>query len=221
MFFFQIGKTERFEELQHLYEKYHLNHLVTATSGPCLYHSTRSSEEISEIRSILGKARYFKIRQLRLNSKNLKKLKLKKPGIQDPVEATINKVKTVYSLISYPLSSEVAYIKVKEATFLGDEFDCLGPAKFVERYLGEPCEVGVYVGFTSNGEDVKVYHSSIEGKVVSPQGTEPSRGWDNIFGLDDFNGRTVGQINDLNLKSFVSFRRYAYLQLWLEQFPHE
>ncbi len=107
--------------------------------------------------------------------------------------------------------------------FSGKQFDDIGAAKFVERFLrekkkkshfashshsrfgeGASAKAGVAVCFTSNGRDISTFCSSISGTLVSPD--RPGYGWDSIFRLDEF-GMTLSQISDVNLKDFISFRR--------------
>jgi inosine/xanthosine triphosphate pyrophosphatase family protein len=135
----------------------------------------------------------------------------------------VEKTKVLYGKVSYPISTEIVYIKPEgHPHMLGKEFDQFGCRKFLDRFrIGTKCSVGVFVGFTSNGENFFVTSSSIDGTLVDYEGSSrPGFGWDQIFSLSEF-GKTLNEIQDANLKDYISFRRLSYLKLWLNNFPGE
>ena len=188
-----------------------------ARCSPLLYHATNSDVEFQEISNILGSSRRFKISQLRL--------KISHPTMPSTAslrEVAIQKTKTIYHRISYPVSTEIVYIKPGDNdAILGKDFDEMGPKLFVERYgVGTTCRVGVWVAFTSNGENFFVTESSIVGTLVGGEPYDSGFGWDSIFALQEF-GKTLLEISDVNLKDYISFRRLSYLKLWLANFANE
>lgn len=65
-----------------------------------------------------------------------------------------------------------------------------------------------------------MFQSSLQGSLSRPVPGQRSFGWDGIFQLEEF-GLSLSQISDRNLKEYISFRRLAYLKMWLKHFPNE
>jgi hypothetical protein len=186
--------------------------LLGAIRGPDLLHATNSLSEMIEVKNILGPKRQFQVRQLRLNY-------VRRFGALatqgDARVAAIDKVTKIHSLVCYPVSTEIVYIHPANGELIfGSAFDKMGVEEFVKRYIGQNCRIGVVVAY-HDGANVHTYESFVSGVVCRPIGT--GHGWDVCVRLNDY-GKTFTQINDANFQAFISFRRDAYIHLWLTHF---
>ena len=170
---------------------------------------------MSEVRSILGPARRFKLRQLCPSSVT----EMPFAGMS-PLDAVVEKTRRAFSICRFPCSAEIAYIKVGDFTFLGEEFALESPQEFVSRFLeGAPVVTGCFVGFTRDGVSVSTYQSAVGGTLVYPD-SRNAFGWDGIVRLDRFDSTALDML-DSGMRAAVSFRREAYLLMWFKNFPFE
>eukprot|EP01091_Cochliopodium_minus_P008352 TRINITY_DN1876_c1_g1_i2.p1 TRINITY_DN1876_c1_g1~~TRINITY_DN1876_c1_g1_i2.p1 ORF type:complete len:1315 (-),score=354.21 TRINITY_DN1876_c1_g1_i2:100-3675(-) len=177
-------------------------------STKCIHIATSSTYKLKEIKKVVGKKFFWKIKHAHLDLNDNEE--------DDTLEICKKKINLAFSIIKNNCLVETPYIKVYEDNsdtpilqLTGNKFKSIGFEKFSETYSGKKSSIGVYVAYKeAQTEKIFIYEGFINGIITKKSGLT-GFGWDYIFKANGFD-KTISELEQY--RHLLNFRREPYLK---------